>query len=70
MQQLEGGDLPNGGAYALVYYRDSDGSAVPKAEALRAEVVEFDATGIPIAITFIDLSSPIVEPETGPAEEP
>ena len=48
--------LPNGGAYAIVYYQDSDGTPVPKESALRVEAIEYRADGKELSITLIDLT--------------
>ena len=33
---------PNGGAYSIAYYHDSEGMPCPKEKASRIEIVEFD----------------------------
>jgi hypothetical protein len=53
IEQIDG-QTPNGGSYALVYYFDADGTPVPKAEAVKAEIVEFSAQDKPIAVSFVE----------------
>lgn len=65
-ERIEGTEddpLPNGGAYAIVYYQDVDGTPVPKEAALKIEVHEFDASDKPLQITFIDLTAVEDSPE-------
>lgn len=56
IEPTEDEPLPNGGAYAVVYYQDVDGTPVPKTQALRAEVFEYTIENAPIAMTIIDLA--------------
>ncbi|HEY9697014.1 MAG TPA: hypothetical protein V6D10_07110 [Trichocoleus sp.] len=53
--------LPNGGAYAICYFRDADGTPTTREEAMKIEAVEFNEAGKPIAMTFIDLTLEDVE---------
>lgn len=48
--------LPNGGAYAILFYQDEDGTPVPKQAALRAEAIEYTAEGKPISVTILDFT--------------
>jgi hypothetical protein len=43
---------PNGGDYAIFLYQDADGNAIDKDEAVRVEVVEYDAKDQPIWRTY------------------
>lgn len=54
-ERLEGGDLPNGGAYAIAYYQDADGTPVEKEQAVRVEVFEYDENDKPISYTVIEV---------------
>jgi hypothetical protein len=54
-ERIEGDDLPNGGAYAVVYYQDIDGAPTTKDKALRAEIFEYSAQDKPLGITMLDL---------------
>lgn len=56
IEPTDGEPLPNGGAYAIVYYQDIDGGPAPKPQALRAEVFEYSVENAPIAMTIIDLT--------------
>lgn len=56
IEPTEDEPLPNGGAYAIVYYQDIDGGPTPKGKALRAEVFEYSVENKPIAMTIIDLT--------------
>ncbi len=49
------GPTPAGGAYAVAYWRAANGDPCPKAEAVRAEVIEFDGRGEPIARTYAEI---------------
>lgn len=49
------GPTPGGGAYAIAYYRERNGSPVAKDRAVRAEIVEFDSHDQPIHRTYSDL---------------
>lgn len=53
-KRIEDENLPNGGAYAILYFRDGNGSPVLESEAVRIEAIEYNAKNQPIAITFID----------------
>lgn len=55
-RRIDDPDLPNGGLYAILYFRDADGSPVEEKDAVRIEVFEYNANGKPIAITFIDVN--------------
>lgn len=55
--------LPSGGAYAMVYYQDADGSPTPKESALRAEIIEYTVENVPIAMTLIDMTEGEDTPE-------
>lgn len=50
--------LPNGGAYAVVHYQDSDGSPTEKESALRAEIIEYSIENVPVVLTIIDMTEP------------
>lgn len=54
-RRLDADDLPNGGAYAILHFRDADGSPVEEEDAIQIEAFEYNASGKPIAITFIDV---------------
>lgn len=51
------GPTPNGGAYAIAYYRDEEGAPAPKATAAAVEIVEFDADDRPVFRTYATLRS-------------
>ncbi len=55
-RRIDGDDLPNGGAYAILHFQDADGSPVEEKDAIRIEVFEYTASGKPIAITLIDVN--------------
>jgi hypothetical protein len=55
-RRIDADDLPNGGAYAILYFRDADGSPVEEKDAIRIEVFEYNAANKPINITFIDVN--------------
>jgi hypothetical protein len=45
-------ETPNGGAYAIVYYKDANGRPVDEEEATSVEIVEFDSDGGEVARTY------------------
>lgn len=47
------GPTPNGGAYSIGYFQDSDGRPTTKDKAARIEAVEFDAAGNQIFRTYL-----------------
>ena len=49
------GATPNGGVKSIIYYRDKDGNPAEKEDAVRAEIVEFDANGQEINHTYGDI---------------
>lgn len=55
-RRIDADDLPNGGAYAILIFRDADGSPVEESAAIRIEAIEYNAADKPIAITFIDVN--------------
>lgn len=46
------GPTPNGGAYAIAYFRDSDGKPCPKDKAKTMEIVEYDEKGNDLFRTY------------------
>lgn len=46
------GPTPNGGAYAIAYYRGEDGNPTVKAEAHSVEIVEYDKEGNAVHRTY------------------
>jgi hypothetical protein len=51
-QELHRGRTPNGGAYSIASFFDAEGNPAKKADAARAEIVEYSGDGIEIARTF------------------
>jgi hypothetical protein len=49
------GPTPNGGAYAVVHWRDADGNPTTKGRAVTAEIHEYAADGREIARTYATL---------------
>ena len=47
------GATPNGGTYAIAYFRDEHGNPCPKARAAAMEIVEFDANDKAIFRTYM-----------------
>lgn len=41
-QERTEGPTPNGGVYAIAYFKDKDGQPVAKEQAVAVEIVEFD----------------------------
>lgn len=54
-ERIEGGDLPNGGVYAIAYYQDADGTPVEKGQAVRVEIFEYDSDDKPISYTVLEV---------------
>lgn len=50
------GPTPKGGAYSIAYYQDAEGNPTEKAEAIKVEVVEFDAADSAIFRTYLSLT--------------
>lgn len=46
------GPTPHGGAYAIAYFRDDAGNAVPRERATSMEIVEFSPEGEAIFRTY------------------
>ena len=46
------GPTPNGGAYAIRYYRDADGNPCPADRSVSSEIVEFTADDRAIHRTY------------------
>lgn len=46
------GPTPNGGAYAIAYFRDADGKPCSKDMATNIEIVEFDENGRDVFRTY------------------
>jgi hypothetical protein len=54
------GPTPNGGAYAIAFFRDRDGKPCPKAEAHATEIVEYAAADNAIFRTYMQRPGPNV----------
>ena len=52
----EEGLTPNGGAYAIAYWQDMDGTPATPDKAKKGKVVEFDANERAIFLTYTDAS--------------
>ena len=57
-QERTEGPTPNGGAYAIGYFKDKDGNPVDKKDAVSVEITEFDAQGESIFRTYATLTPP------------
>ena len=65
------GATPNGGAYAIAYWLDQDGSPTDKASAAACEVVEYDRSDNAIFRTYATLTTQTstVKPRTPPMSD-
>jgi len=52
------GPTPNGGSYAIAYWRDDRGRPVEREQATMVEVVEYDERGNQVASTVALLGRP------------
>ncbi|MGI8933043.1 MAG: hypothetical protein ACR2FS_03115 [Phormidesmis sp.] len=52
-EERHDGPTPNGGAYSIGYFQDSEGKPTTKDKAVSIEAVEFDATGNQIFRTYL-----------------
>ena len=66
MQKKIDGPTPNGGAYAIVYFRDSNGNRCNESECYDCEIVEYDNDG---RFIFSTLSEPKSSSGHGSAPE-
>jgi len=49
---------PSGGAYSVIYYRDTNGKACREAEAVSCEIVEYDENNEPIQRIYGSIEQP------------
>lgn len=64
-KRIDDSDLPHGGAYAILYFHDADGSPVAETEALKITAIEYTALDEPLVITFIDVNGDEYDNSTG-----
>ncbi len=57
-QERVEGPTPNGGEYAIAYFKGAEGQPVDKEDAVSVEITEFDAEGKSVFRTYADVTSP------------